>query len=110
MHIAPIVKRYCISCHRQGKDNLSYWMTTYDDILKTGDDAPNVKAGDAQSPLLVVIQGTPIPDPNDPTKILVNTMPPNRALKADIIDVFKRWIMAGMPQTAADAASASMRS
>jgi mono/diheme cytochrome c family protein/branched-subunit amino acid transport protein AzlD len=105
VHIAPIVKRYCISCHRPGKDNLNYWMDSYDNILKTGDDAPNVKAGDAKSPLLVVINGTPIPDPADPTKTLVNTMPPNKGLKPDIIDVFTRWINAGMPQTAADAAA-----
>jgi len=105
VHIAPIVQRYCISCHRPGKDNLSYWMDTYDHILKTGDDAPNVTAGDAKSPVLVVIQGTPIPNPDDPTKNLVNSMPPNNALKADIVNVFRRWVMAGMPQTAADAAA-----
>jgi mono/diheme cytochrome c family protein len=105
VHIAPIVKRYCLSCHREGKDNLNYWMDTYDNILKTGDEAPNVKAGDEKSPLLVVIEGTSIPDPDNPGKDLVRTMPPNKALKADIVDVFKRWIMAGMPQTAADAAA-----
>ena len=105
VHIAPIVKRYCISCHRPGKDNLNFWMDTYENILKTGDDAPNVTAGDANSPLLQVIQGTPIPDPADPTQKLVGSMPPNKALKPEIIDVFKRWIMAGMPQTAADAAA-----
>jgi len=80
-------------------------MDTYDNILKTGDEAPNVKAGDEKSPLLVVIEGTSIPDPDNPGKDLVRTMPPNKALKADIVDVFKRWIMAGMPQTAADAAA-----
>ena len=53
-------------------------MDTYENILKTGDNAPNVTAGDANSPLLVVIQGTPIPDPDDPSKNLVNTMPPNQ--------------------------------
>lgn len=105
VHIAPIVKRYCVSCHRPGKDSLAYWMDTYENILKTGDDAPNVTAGDANSPVLVVIQGTPIPDPANPSTILVNSMPPNKALKADIIEVFRRWIMAGMPQTAADAAA-----
>jgi len=105
VHIAPIVKRYCISCHRPNKENLNFWMDSYDNILKTGDDAPNVTEGDANSPLLVVIEGTPIPDPGDPTKTLVNTMPPNKALKADVVDVFKRWIMAGMPNSAADAAA-----
>lgn len=106
VHIAPIVKRYCVSCHRAGKDSNAYLMDSYENILKTGDDAPNVKAGDAASPMLVVINGTPIPDPDDPTKDLVGKMPPNKALKADIIDVFTRWVMAGMPKTAEDAAAA----
>lgn len=105
VHIAPIVKRYCISCHRAGKDNLNYWMDTYENILKTGDNAPNVTAGDPNSPLLLVINGTPIPDPADATKEMIGVMPPNKALKADLIDVFNRWINAGMPQTAADAAA-----
>ncbi len=105
LHVAPIVQRYCVSCHRAGKNSNSFLMTTYDEILKTGDNAPNLTAGDANSQLLQVIQGTPIPDPSDPTKNLVSKMPPNKALKADIIDVLKRWVMAGMPKTAADAAA-----
>jgi len=105
VHIAPIVKRYCLSCHRPGKDNNEYWMTSYDEILNTGDNSPNVVAADANSPLLVVIQGTAIPDPANPSNELVGVMPPNKALKADVIDVFKRWVTAGMPQTAADAAA-----
>jgi mono/diheme cytochrome c family protein len=103
VHIAPIVKRYCVSCHRAGKNNLNYWMDTYDNILKTGDNAPNITAGDANSPFMIVIQGTPIPDPSDPSKTLVNTMPPNKALKEDVINVFRRWVMNGMPQTADEA-------
>ncbi len=106
VHIQPIVKRYCISCHRAGKTNDNYLMTSYDEILTTGDNkANNIIAGDPNSYLLQVIQGTPIPDPKDPGKIMINTMPPNHALKPDIVDVFVRWIMNGMPQTAADAAA-----
>jgi mono/diheme cytochrome c family protein len=103
VHIAPIVKRYCISCHTKGKDNLNYWMDTYDNILKSGDQTPNITAGDENSPLLVVIQGTPIPDPANPSKELVRKMPPNAILKADVVNVFRRWIMNGMPQTANEA-------
>ncbi len=105
VHIAPIVKRYCISCHRAGKDNHNYLMDTYENILQSGDESPNLVAGDPESILLKVIQGTPIPDPQDPTKELVTKMPPNKLLKPDIIDVFIRWVMAGMPRTAADAAA-----
>jgi hypothetical protein len=55
--------------------------------------------------LLQVIQGTPIPDPQDPTKELIGVMPPSRALKPNVVDVFVRWIMNGMPRTAEEAAA-----
>jgi hypothetical protein len=72
--------------------------------LKTGDQKPNVTAGDSDSILLKVIQGTPIPDPKNPGQQLIRSMPPNRQLNANIVDIFKLWIIAGMPQTAQDAA------
>jgi mono/diheme cytochrome c family protein len=105
VHIQPIVKRYCISCHRAGKDNKNYLMTTYEEILTTGDSKDNnVIAGDENSYLLQVIQGQSIPDPEDPTTELIRTMPPNRDLKPNVVDVFVRWVMNGMPRTAEEAA------
>ena len=96
VHIAPIVKRYCISCHRPGKDNNEYWMETYNDILTTGDNGPSVVAGDVEnSKLMMVIQGiTFMGDEGE-----VGQMPPNKLLNSDIVDVFRRWIQAGMPET-----------
>ncbi len=73
-----------------------------------GDNAPNLVTGDVNSILLQVIQGHVIPDPEDPNKIMINTMPPNRSLKPNVIDVFMRWVMAGMPKTAEDAAKLSV--
>jgi quinol-cytochrome oxidoreductase complex cytochrome b subunit len=108
VHIQPIVKRYCISCHRAGKDNNNYLMTTYEEILTTGDHKDqNVIAGDENSYLLQVIQEMPIMDPQDPSTELIGVMPPNRALKPNVVDVFIRWIMNGMPKTAEDAAKLS---
>ena len=105
VHIAPIVKRYCIACHRAGKENNNYLMTSYDEMLTTGDNKDqNIIAGDENSYLLQVIQGHAIPDPKDPSKEMIRTMPPNRALKPNVADVFIRWIMNGMPKTAEDAA------
>jgi mono/diheme cytochrome c family protein len=105
VHIQPIVKRYCVTCHRAGKENNDYLMTSYDEILTTGDNKDhNVIAGDENSYLLQVIQGHAIPDPKDPSKEMIRTMPPNRALKPNVVDVFIRWIMNGMPKTAEDAA------
>ncbi len=64
IHIQPIVKRYCISCHRAGKENNDFLMTSYDEILSTGKNKDkNLIAGDPNSYLLQVIQGTPIPGP-----------------------------------------------
>jgi mono/diheme cytochrome c family protein len=103
VHIQPIVKRYCVSCHRKGKNNNSYWMDTYDNILVSGDDGPNVVAGDPNSHLLQSIQGHPLLDSHG--QKIFGSMPPNSALKQNITDVFVRWVMAGMPKTAADAAA-----
>lgn len=108
VHIQPIVKRYCISCHRAGKDNNNYLMTTYEEILTTGDQvANNVIAGDENSYFLQVIQGQPIMNPEKPDEELIGVMPPTKALKPDVVDVFVRWIMNGMPRTAAEAAALS---
>jgi len=104
VHIQPIVKRYCLSCHRAGKDNNNYLMDTYDNILNSGDNAPVLTADDPNSLLLKVIQGESIPDPQTGEE-MVRPMPPNRALKPDVVDVFVRWVMAGMPDSAADAAA-----
>jgi quinol-cytochrome oxidoreductase complex cytochrome b subunit len=105
VHIQPIVKRYCISCHRAGKENKNYLMTSYEEILTSGDSKDhNVIAGDMNSYLLQVIQEMPIMDPENPDEELIGVMPPNRALKPNVADVFIRWIMNGMPRTAEDAA------
>ena len=108
VHIQPIVKRYCISCHRAGKDNNDFLMTSYDEILTTGDNVEhNVVAGDENSYLLQVIQQHAIMNPDNPGEEMIGVMPPTKALKPDIVDAFTRWIMNGMPQTAEDAAALS---
>jgi mono/diheme cytochrome c family protein len=105
VHIAPIVKRYCISCHRAGKENNNFLMTSYDEILTTGDHKDNnIVAGDPHSYLLQIIQGTHIMDPENPNTELIGVMPPKGHLKPDAINAFVRWIMNGMPMTAEDAA------
>ena len=42
VHIAPIVKRYCVSCHRAGKENNDFLMTSYEEILSTGKNKDNI--------------------------------------------------------------------
>jgi mono/diheme cytochrome c family protein len=104
VHIAPITKRYCISCHRAGKDNNDYLMTTYEEILTTGENADkNIIPGDMNSYLLLTIQETPILDENGDE--IIGVMPPSSVLKPDVVDVWVRWIMNGMPETAEEAAA-----
>ena len=106
VHIQPIVKRYCISCHRAGKTNNNYLMTSYNEILTTGDNVDkDIIPGDEASYLLQVIQGQHIMDPKDPSKEMIRVMPLTRPLKPDVVDVFVRWVMNGMPQTAEEAAA-----
>jgi mono/diheme cytochrome c family protein len=109
VHIAPIVKRYCISCHRPGKDNNDYLMTTYEEILTTGENKDrNVIPRDPDGYLIQVIQGTPIMDPADPTQEMIGVMPPKGHLKPDALEAFVLWIMNGMPETAEEAAQLFM--
>ncbi len=95
--IEPIFKRNCISCHRPGKKNNNYLMQTYEDVLNTGDNAPNVIAGDLTSNMVLMLERQKI-EAGGP-------MPPTKALKPEWIDIIKRWIAAGMPDTAEDAAA-----
>ena len=99
VHIAPIFKRYCVSCHRPGKKNNNNLMQTYEEVLTTGDHTPNVIAGDLNSNLIRMINREEI-EAGGP-------MPPTKALKPELIDMITRWVLAGMPNTAADAAAAS---
>jgi len=106
VHIQPVAKRYCVSCHRAGKENNNYLMTSYEEILTTGDNAEkNIIKADESSYLLQVIQEHAIMDPENPEEELIGVMPPSKALKPDVVDVFVRWIMNGMPQTAEEAAA-----
>ena len=102
VHIGPLVKRYCISCHRAGKQNNNYLLTSYDEMLNTGDNAPVMTAGDPQSLLLQLITGHAGIDPK--TGNTIRQMPPTKLLDQQYVDMFTRWVLAGMPQTAEDAA------
>jgi mono/diheme cytochrome c family protein len=100
VHVAPIFKRYCISCHRPGKKNNNYLMRTYEEVMTTGDHAPNIHVGDpATSNNVLMLERNEI-EAGGP-------MPPTKALKPELIDIIKRWIAAGAPETAQDAAALS---
>jgi len=99
VHIEPVFKRYCVSCHRPGKKNNNYLMRTYEEVIDTGDNAPNIFKGDLTSNMVRMLERQEI-DAGGP-------MPPTKTLKPELIDIIKRWILAGMPNTAEDAAAVS---
>jgi mono/diheme cytochrome c family protein len=94
VHIAAIIRRTCVSCHRPGKTNNNYLMQTYDEIITSGDNAPNVMAGDLGSNLIRMINREEID--------AGGAMPPTKELKPEWIDAFERWVLAGMPETVED--------
>jgi len=99
VHIQPIIKRYCISCHREGKTNNNYIMDTYENVINGGDNAPNLIAGDLTCNTIRMLNREDLGD-------IGSAMPPTKALKAELVDVWVRWVLAGMPETAEDAAAA----
>lgn len=78
-------------------------MTTYDEIMNSGDNTPNVIPGDINSILLRSIRREEMPklDPE------VGPMPPTKALKPELIEILERWILGGAPETAAEAEALS---
>jgi mono/diheme cytochrome c family protein len=104
VHIGPLTKRYCVSCHQAGKVNSNYLLTSYDEMLNSGDNAPVIVKGDTNSLLIQLITGHPSTDPK--TGAAIRQMPPTKLLDQSYIDMLTLWIKAGMPKTADDAAKA----
>ena len=99
VHIGPIVKRFCVSCHRPGKKNNEYLMRTFQETMETGDNAPNVIPGDLNSNNILMLHRQEI-EAGGP-------MPPTRALRPELIEIFEKWVEGGAPQTAEEAAALS---
>ncbi len=101
VHMAPLIKRYCQSCHRAGKKNNNYLMDTYENVMKSGDNADkNIIPGDIiNSHMIKQLNREDLGDAGGP-------MPPTKALKPEIVDIFTRWVAGGAPNSAADAATA----
>ena len=100
VHISAIVRRYCVSCHREGKNNQNYLMTSYDEIINTGDNAPNLIAGDLTCNTMQMLNRVEGLEAGNP-------MPPTKELKPELVAIWQAWILAGMPNTAVDAAALS---
>ncbi len=105
VHISAIVKRYCVSCHREGKENNNYMMGTYQELLTTGDNAPNnIIAGDPQNSYAIrTMLRESILDDNGAE--IIGPMPPSKEIPEKYIPVFEAWILNNMPETADHAAA-----
>lgn len=98
--VSKIAKRYCVSCHRAGKENNNYLMTSFAEILNSGDNkALVIKEGETETYFMQVLQGHEILEADG--SVLIGQMPPNKLIPAEHIEVFRRWIEAGMPETTA---------
>ena len=104
VHISAIVKRYCVSCHREGKENNNYFMGTYQELLTSGDNAPNnVIAGDPEGSYVIqTMRRNSIFDAAGSE--IIGPMPPSKEIPEKYIPVFERWILQGMPKSADEAA------
>ncbi len=108
VHIQPIAKRYCISCHRPGKENNNYLMGSYGEIIETGDNSPNMRAGSLESNLIVTLHHESVLDAAG-TEI-IGPMPPTKQIKPEYITIFEQWVLAGMPETADEASALQVES
>ena len=105
VHISALSKRYCISCHREGKENNDYLMGSYEEMLTTGDNqADNLIAGDLENSYLIqTIHQEAILDANG--EQIIGPMPPTKSIKEEYIQMYEAWVLAGMPETIDDAAA-----
>jgi len=99
VHVAPIIKRYCESCHRPGKTNNNYFMQSFEETMQSGDHAPNVIPGDLESNLILMLYREEI-EAGGP-------MPPTKALPEEYIQIFERWVLGGAPNTSEEIISPS---
>jgi hypothetical protein len=67
--------------------------------METGDHFPNVIPGDLNSNNILMINREEI-EAGGP-------MPPTRALKPELVEIFERWVLGGAVETAEEAAALS---
>lgn len=106
--IKPIFDQFCVSCHRSGGSASAYLLDTYQNIMngKTNCGAVPEKryivpSNADQSYLYKKIIGQ---------GICGDKMPPSGSLSQDRIDLIKRWINAGAPESSAGLGTGDSRS
>lgn len=93
-HIKPILRQYCLKCHGDDKQEADLNMQSYASLLRGGGSGKVVEAGRSSQSVLFEAISNADPDAR---------MPPNSPpLPKDTIELIRKWIDAGLRQTAAD--------
>ena len=83
--VAPILDKWCISCHGEKEAQGGLRLDSYEAALKGGDDGPVFVPGDADnSQLLGQIERRTRP-----------AMPPKKRLARDAVATIRAWIVSG---------------
>lgn len=83
--IAPLIVRNCLRCHGEQNPRSGFSMYTYNSMLKGGERGDDIVPGKPDESLLILLlQGKEEP-----------RMPPNRALRPDLIQLFVKWVAEG---------------
>ena len=89
VHIAPLLSRSCLSCHRPQKHKGGLVMDTYANLMRGGDDGPVVAPGNAKAS--EILRRVRLPASDD------DSMPSDgdKPLAPEEIQMIEHWIAAG---------------
>jgi Planctomycete cytochrome C len=83
--VAPILDRWCVSCHGEKEAQAGLRLDSYDATIKGGEDGPVIVPGDPEgSQLLAQVERRTRP-----------VMPPKKRLAKDAVAVIRAWIASG---------------
>ncbi len=89
VHVAPLLARSCVSCHKPEKHKGGLLMDTYEHLMHGGEDGPVVLPGNAKSSEM--LRRVRLPASDD------DSMPSDgdKPLAPEEIQMIERWITAG---------------
>ena len=89
IHVAPLLARSCVSCHRPEKHKGGLRMDTYAELMRGGDDGPALVQGNPKASELIRRVSLPASDDD--------SMPSDgdKPLAPEEILMIERWIAAG---------------
>ena len=90
--VSPMLSDYCVSCHNPGKSKGDLVLSSYDRIIKGGENGQGVVIGDLKESELY--RRVSLPEHHD------DFMPPNgkKPLSGEQIKLLELWIMNGAPE------------